>query len=529
MAANEDTTKLNDPPKDVAASEEKEVALGEGDKAKDDASPLEELNVELAGEPAATNDGKRDVQEEETPPPKPPRPLTTFEQTQLTLTEAFPSVQSDVVRALLIASGGEVDPAFNGLLSLTDPDYKLEESLLKPARAQVSPPPAAVRQRHQPSRGALRNSGTGNYHHQQQQQQQVPPHPSRYRAAAAAGVTAGGAQRAQAYANAAATIRSDRSQIEEDERLARMLAAEEGGQTGPRRVRYADTGMGTTFNAPDDYQRSRPVGRRSAAAASSANNRGGQYDDDDRSFFDEGFPQLKEDLTKGFNETKETVSNWFGNLRKKMDLDEPFGALLGGNSRDREDYNDDDDYEYRRDDYYRSNNNNSKSDYNNNNYSSSRGYQSGPARASRARDANQYYDNDDDDTEFNGIKMSNEDIDGPALPKRPLNSNSSNNNNNNAESEIKSSRPSATAVLVPVSGGVSDSTTASAAAAGGDKKILLKSSGVAEEEDPFFIGDSEDEDEEEDVPLSEVAGSAVVGSAVVGSDGDKSKGEEEKK
>jgi hypothetical protein len=57
--------------------------------------------------------------EEEVPPPKPPRPLSPQQQAENTLKEAFPSIDAAVVKAVLTASGGRVEPAFNALLGMT--------------------------------------------------------------------------------------------------------------------------------------------------------------------------------------------------------------------------------------------------------------------------------------------------------------------------------------------------------------------------------------------------------------------------
>lgn len=54
----------------------------------------------------------------EIPPQKPPRPVDTQAQAQNTLIEAFPGVDSNVIKAVLVASGGKVEPAFNALLSM---------------------------------------------------------------------------------------------------------------------------------------------------------------------------------------------------------------------------------------------------------------------------------------------------------------------------------------------------------------------------------------------------------------------------
>ncbi len=53
---------------------------------------------------------------EDAPPAKPPRPLSPQQQAENTLKEAFPSIDAAVVKAVLTASGGRVEPAFNALL-----------------------------------------------------------------------------------------------------------------------------------------------------------------------------------------------------------------------------------------------------------------------------------------------------------------------------------------------------------------------------------------------------------------------------
>ena len=59
---------------------------------------------------------------DEAPPPKPPRPLTEAQKNQQMLKEAFPSIDDAVIKAVLSASGGRIDAAFNALLEMTDPD-----------------------------------------------------------------------------------------------------------------------------------------------------------------------------------------------------------------------------------------------------------------------------------------------------------------------------------------------------------------------------------------------------------------------
>lgn len=54
--------------------------------------------------------------EESAPPAQPPRPTSPREQAEQTLREAFPSIDASVVKAILVASRGQVEPAFNALL-----------------------------------------------------------------------------------------------------------------------------------------------------------------------------------------------------------------------------------------------------------------------------------------------------------------------------------------------------------------------------------------------------------------------------
>lgn len=53
---------------------------------------------------------------DDVPPPKPPRPLTEAQKNELTLKEAFPTVEDGVIKAVLRASRGQVEPAFHALL-----------------------------------------------------------------------------------------------------------------------------------------------------------------------------------------------------------------------------------------------------------------------------------------------------------------------------------------------------------------------------------------------------------------------------
>ncbi|OCK78043.1 hypothetical protein K432DRAFT_418238 [Lepidopterella palustris CBS 459.81] len=85
-------------------------------------------NLMSAPPPAKSPKPRVSFQDEEAPPPKPPRPMSPQAQAENTLMEAFPGIDSKIVKAVLVASGGKVEPAFNALLSMSDPDFKEEEA-----------------------------------------------------------------------------------------------------------------------------------------------------------------------------------------------------------------------------------------------------------------------------------------------------------------------------------------------------------------------------------------------------------------
>ncbi|KAH7398579.1 hypothetical protein BKA66DRAFT_206861 [Pyrenochaeta sp. MPI-SDFR-AT-0127] len=98
----------------------------------DNDAPTSSTQETVTSPPPASKSPKPGVRftEEATeiPPPKPPRPVDPHVQAQNTLIEAFPGIDSNVVKAVLVASGGKVEPAFNALLSMSDPNFKAEET-----------------------------------------------------------------------------------------------------------------------------------------------------------------------------------------------------------------------------------------------------------------------------------------------------------------------------------------------------------------------------------------------------------------
>ncbi|KAH3670636.1 hypothetical protein OGAPHI_001151 [Ogataea philodendri] len=72
--------------------------------------------------------------EDTAPPPMPKRPLSASEQAVKDLKEAFPGVEDKYVKMALIASQGQLDPAFTALLFLSDPtsDITIPDVQTKP-------------------------------------------------------------------------------------------------------------------------------------------------------------------------------------------------------------------------------------------------------------------------------------------------------------------------------------------------------------------------------------------------------------
>ncbi|KAG0683384.1 Ubiquitin-binding protein CUE5 [Kluyveromyces marxianus] len=97
---------------------------------------------------------EEEEEEEAAPPPLPSRKSTSPEIEKpkenpmlKELKEAFPGVEEKYVKAVLIASQGQLDPAFNALLFLSDPGFEKEASLpTRPVHAPVQAHPETPRQ-----------------------------------------------------------------------------------------------------------------------------------------------------------------------------------------------------------------------------------------------------------------------------------------------------------------------------------------------------------------------------------------------
>lgn len=77
---------------------------------------MDDDDVQDAGTMSSDAPNAKPAQPEETAPAKPPRPLNSQQQAENTLKEAFPTIDAAIIKAVLTASGGRVEPAFNALL-----------------------------------------------------------------------------------------------------------------------------------------------------------------------------------------------------------------------------------------------------------------------------------------------------------------------------------------------------------------------------------------------------------------------------
>lgn len=111
--------------KEEEKKEEKEEKKGEESKAiNDDKEELKETPPALPPKPTEEKVDEVPINDEVPPPAPPPRPLSPASQLTKTLKEAFPNIEDKLITAVIIASQGNLDPAFNALLYISDPSFK---------------------------------------------------------------------------------------------------------------------------------------------------------------------------------------------------------------------------------------------------------------------------------------------------------------------------------------------------------------------------------------------------------------------
>ncbi|KAG7892147.1 hypothetical protein KL906_003686 [Ogataea polymorpha] len=81
----------------------------------------EEKASQETSEPAVIAEKADQASSDAAPPPMPKRPVSAAERAIQDLKEAFPTVEEKYVKMALVASQGQLDPAFNALLFLSDP------------------------------------------------------------------------------------------------------------------------------------------------------------------------------------------------------------------------------------------------------------------------------------------------------------------------------------------------------------------------------------------------------------------------
>lgn len=192
---------------------------------------------------------------DEQPPAKPPRPPNPRAQAEQTLREAFPTIDHSVIRAVLSASGGQTEPAFNALLEMTDPDA-----------AQREAPPA------------------------------MPPRPAR-----------------------PAPTSTQQSQLEADELYARQLAEHYNTAAPPsqRSDNYNSHLQGSRVGRPG--QNPDPDDYHWRSFIDGANEFADEMRQSANEIITDDLPEIRDNIKKGFLETQKTVNSWISNFKKSFD------------------------------------------------------------------------------------------------------------------------------------------------------------------------------------------------------------------
>lgn len=114
-----------EPPKGTESATPNKSETAKEPEHKDDANedvPLDSKEIDLQEVPAESPQSKNLSDDEG--PPRPARPASALSKMQADLHDAFPQVEEKYIKAFLVASEGRIDPAFNALLSLLDPNFK---------------------------------------------------------------------------------------------------------------------------------------------------------------------------------------------------------------------------------------------------------------------------------------------------------------------------------------------------------------------------------------------------------------------
>lgn len=196
---------------------------------------------------------------DEQAPPKPPRPMSPRAQAEQTLKEAFPTIDTGVIKAILTASSGNVEPAFAALLEMSDPD----------AAQREQPPP-------RPPRPA------------QQQQQQQPT--------------------------------AQMSQLEADELYARQLAEQyESPRPSQQRDRYNSNLQGSRQGRPGAHPNPDDPQYHWRSFVDGAQEFRKELNEAANEIWTDDLPEIRDNIRKGFFETQKTVNSWISNFKKNFE------------------------------------------------------------------------------------------------------------------------------------------------------------------------------------------------------------------
>jgi hypothetical protein len=253
-------------------------------KASTDAPPESPTTARpLDFDDEAQETGTTETDSTPAPPPKdaastkPARPISQREQNENTLREAFPTIDAAVVKAVLTASRGEVEPAFNALLGMSDPDAAKETEVppAKPPR-----PTAKLTQLEADEKYAR--------------------------------------QLAEHYSGVNDQNRTPRTSSRYNENLQGSRIGKPGANPNPDDVPWR------SFIDGERNPRMRPT------LGDQVSSHWTPLDD---------LPEIRDNIKKGFFETQSTVNKWLGNLKKKIDGEEDGGDFDSQPARPAQGYN----------------------------------------------------------------------------------------------------------------------------------------------------------------------------------------------
>lgn len=124
----EDTAKASDEKSEINATDittASSVDKKEATDKKEETDKNDDASSKIDKKQISETTSKGNGAEEDAPAP-PPRPISPITQIKQDLKDAFPNIEEKLITAVLIASQGNPDPAFNALLYISDPSVEAE-------------------------------------------------------------------------------------------------------------------------------------------------------------------------------------------------------------------------------------------------------------------------------------------------------------------------------------------------------------------------------------------------------------------